>query len=100
MFYGKEKEYTIERPEIVKDAYNHETANYISEGTAKIHIVVQDRSTIKANDLDTYKSTMVGYTRNNNIQEGWRIGGRYTVTSTMPHRNMNVLYLEAFDNGR
>ena len=100
MFYGKQKEYTIARPVVVKDAYNHETTNYVSEGTAMIHIVVQDRSMVRANDLDTYKSIMVGYTRNPNIQKGWRIGSSFTVTSTMPHRNLNVLYLEAFENGR
>ncbi len=99
MFYGKEKEYTIARPEIEKDAYNHETASYIPEGTALIHIVVQDRSMVKANDLDSYKSTLVGYTRNMQIQKGWQIGGRYNVTSTMPHRNMNILYLEVLENG-
>ena len=100
MFYGKEKEYTIAEPVLVKDTYNHETASYEPMGSAKIHIVVQDRSMIKANDLETYKSTLVGYTRDLSIQKGWLVGDSFIVTSTMPHRNMNILYLEDIENGR
>ena len=100
MYYGKEQEYTIARPEAVKDALNHETINYINMGTTKIHIIVQDRSMIKNNELDLYKSTLVGFTRNLSIQKGWKVGTGYIVKSTMPHRNMNVLYLEEITNGR
>lgn len=100
MYYGKEQEYTIASPETVKDALNHETTSYVNMGTAKIHIIVQDRSMIKNNDLDLYKSTLVGFTRNLNIQKGWRVGTGYNVKSAMPHRNMNVLYLEEITNGR
>lgn len=100
MFYGKEKEYTIARPEIVKDAYNHETASFVPVGTALIHLVIQDRSMVKVNQLQAYKGTLVGYTRDMRIQQGWKIGTRFIVKSTMPHRNMNILYLEVFEDGR
>lgn len=94
------KKYQIEKPEEVLDSYNHRRVKYIDAGEASVEIVVQDRTNIQNNDLVTYKTTMVGYTKSNEIDKGWRIGGKYIVQSTVPHRTANILYLEEIQNGK
>ena len=70
MFYGRMKNYSLKAPEKVMDAYNHEHNDYVKKGSADIEIIVQDRTNLKTNDLDTYASTLVGYTENNKIDSG------------------------------
>lgn len=100
MFYGRMEEYTIARPQYTKDRFNHSTVTYSNEGAALIHIVVEDRAETNNNDLNLYTGTLVGYTQNKTIERNWKIGENYIVTSVIPHKNLNVLYLEDIQNGK
>lgn len=100
MFEGRKQEYAVASPQAVEDQYNYSKTRYIPEGTAKIYIVVQDRTLTNTNDLSLYTGTLVGYTNDTRIGVNWRIGDRYLVKYTMPHRNQNILYLQEVNNGR
>ena len=101
MFYGRLKEYKIESPIEVKDKYNHTHYEYEDQGTAKIYITEQDRSSYQANDLDLLRATYTAYTLNEDISEGWRIDEKYKVKSRIKApRGQVVLYLEVFEDGR
>ena len=94
MFESRKKEYVVASPQEVKDKYNYSKTTYVPQGTAKIYIVVQDRTLSNSNDLDIYTATLVGYTDDMSIDKNWQIDGKYIVTSTMPHRTENILYLK------
>jgi dihydrofolate reductase len=100
MFYGRAEQYLIEKPILVEDDFNHARTTYESRGNAQISIVIQDRTNLNANDLLLYKATVVGYTLNKDIEKDWRIGGKYLVRSTLPHKLGKVLYLEEISDGR
>ncbi len=100
MYYGREKTYTVASPSYSKDGYMRNVTTYVDEGEANIYIVVQDRSMINNNELKVYGATLVGYTRDNRIEKGWKIDDKYIVTSTMPHRNITILYLQENKDGR
>ena len=99
MFESRKQEYAVASPQEVKDIYNYSKTDYVSEGTAKIYIVVQDRTLTNSNDLSLYKETLVGYTNDARIDKNWKIGDKYLVKSVMPHRTDNILYLERITNG-
>jgi len=100
MFESRKQEYAVDSPQEVKDKYNYGKTTYVPQGTAKIYIVVQDRTLISNNDLNTYTATLVGYTDDLRIDKNWRVDGRYVVTSTMPHRTEQVIYLKEITNGK
>lgn len=70
MLYGREESYQVKRPVLIEDAYNHSRTGYEDAGSALVHIVVQDRTNINSNDMALYKTTLVGYTRDTNIDKG------------------------------
>lgn len=99
MYYGKMEEHKIAAPAKVEDEFHHFHDETSNKGSALIHIAVQDRTTLMHNDLQTYNTTLVGYTENEKIQKDWWIDGKYKVLSVVPHRHLNVLYLQEVDNG-
>lgn len=102
MFYGRMRDYKIERPVETKDRYNHTHYDYQDQGTAFIYITEQDRTMMTNNDLDLLRFTLIAYTYNKQIKEGWRIDSKYIVKSriqTSPTAQV-VLYLEAIEDGK
>lgn len=122
MFESRKQEYTIANPTVKYDDYNYAYLDYEttsapsqqetqgqegaqssetpSEATARIYIVVEDRTLQSNNDLNLYEGTLVGYTDNLEIDKNWLIDGKYVVTSTLPHRDGQVLYLKEYSNGK
>ena len=100
MFYGRKQEYVVASPQLEYDEYNFATPEYQSQGTANIYIVVQDRTLTQSNDIELYTGTLVGYTDDIRIEKGWLIDSKYLVTSTLPHRRENILYLKEFQDGK
>lgn len=98
MFEGRKEELPISSPQYTKDRYNYPKVTYKDEGTARIYIVVQDRTKTVENDIELYSATLVGYTDNLDIDKGWKVGN-YEVLSTMPHRRAQVLYLRGLSDG-
>jgi Uma2 family endonuclease len=99
MFNSRMIDYEIARPAEITDAYGHKRFTYSTIGTAKVYIVVQDRNEMNSNDLEIYKSTLIGYTNDARIQRGWLIDNKYLVKTTIPHRTATILYLEEIENG-
>lgn len=93
MFESRKKEYAVASPQASYDDYNYRKRSYLSEGTARICIIVQDRTLTTNNDLNLYEGTHVGYTDDMRIDKNWQIDDRFIVVSTLPHRNENILYL-------
>lgn len=93
-------EHRIAMPAYFTDAYNYQRVEYVDKGKALIHIVLQDRSSQTSNELDTITSSLVGYTNDKRLREGWMVDGRYVVKSVIPHRTVTVLYLEEVEDGR
>ena len=100
MYDSRKQEYIVESQQIVNDSFNYGKPTYVSQGTAKIYIVVQDRTLANNNDLDLYAATLVGYTDDARIDKNWRIDGKYVVVSKMPHRTENILYMKEYTNGK
>ena len=98
MFYGRMEEYVVQSPQFTTDRYNYPKVAYQDEGTARVYVVVQDRTQSTENDIELYSATLVGYTDNLDIEKGWKVGD-YEVLSTMPHRRSQILYLRGLDNG-
>ena len=67
MFESRKQEYSVESPQLVTDSFNYSKTTYVSQGTAKIYLVVQDRTLLKNNELDLYTETLVGYTDDSRI---------------------------------
>lgn len=99
MFYGRMQELTLESPSYVRDAYNHERTVYTPAGRIRVYIVLQDKTPQTANELDTFASNLVGYTQETRVKEGWRIDGKYVVTSVVRHRMDSILYLKEVSDG-
>ena len=100
MFYGKMEEHQVTSPTIVTDNYGHSRLSYSAiPSTALIHIVTQDRSLSTESDLLTYQGTLVGYTYDS-IPRNSLVDSSMRVTSVMPHRDMNILYLQEVEDGR
>ena len=99
MFEGRKQTYSVESPIYTKDAYNYDKKSYEDQGTARIYIVVEDRTQQNVNDFDLYEGTLVGYTDDTSIGKGWRIDGKYIVKSVLPHRTGLVLYLKEYEDG-
>jgi hypothetical protein len=93
-------EHKVEAPAYLTDKFNHQRATYVPKGVALAHIVMQDRSAQTSNELSTITTTLVAYTNDSRIKEGWRIDGRYMVQSVIPHRTVTVLYLKEVEDGR
>ena len=99
MFESRKQVYAVASPSYTEDDYNYRTPTYSDEGTARIYIVVQDRSLTNRNDLNLYEATYVGYTDRMDIDKNWLIDEDYVVISTLPHRDENILYLRGFSDG-
>lgn len=99
MLYSRMVEYDLELPSYVTDSYNHERTAYTPAGSARVYVVLQDKTPQTANELDTFASNLVGYTQETRIKEGWRIGGRFVVTSVVYHRDNSILYLKEVTDG-
>lgn len=100
MFESRKQEYAVASPQIDYDDYNHQSLSHLPQGTAKIYIVVQDRTLTTNNELNLYEGTYVGYTDDMRIDKNWLIDNRYKVVSTLPHRNENILYLRDISDGK
>jgi hypothetical protein len=46
-----------------------------------------------------FASSLVGYTQDLRVKEGWRIDGKFVVKSVMRHRMDQILYLEEVTDG-
>lgn len=99
MFYGRMEELTLESPAYVKDAWNHEHVSYTPAGRGRVYIVLQDKTPQTTNELDLFATNLVGYTQEGRIKEGWRIGGKYVVSSIIRRRHDSILYLKAAEDG-
>ena len=93
------REYLVEKPVTITDELNFETNDYKSCGKKLIYLVLQDRSVYKQNEFAFKEITMVGYTKDATIQEGYLIDKKYKVEKVIPHRDSFILYLNGIENG-
>lgn len=99
MFYGRMEEYPLESPAYLTDAYNHSRITWQDHGTIRAFIVLQDKTPKTTNDTNVFASSLVGYTQDLRVKEGWRIGGKFVVKSVTRHRMDQILYLEEVTDG-
>lgn len=100
MFESRKQEYAVASPQVETDDFNYGSITYQDEGTAKVYLVVQDRTLQYNNDLHLYEETLVGYTDDSRIDKNWLLDDKYIVVSTLPHRGETVLYLKEFSDGK
>lgn len=64
------RQYDLESPAYIVDAYNHERVTYVPKGTTSCYIVLEDKTPQTTNDMDAYSSSLVGYTTDDRPKEG------------------------------
>ena len=99
MFISRMTEHLVERPVTETDELNYEVPTYKKKKKKLIYLVMQDRTMYQQNDFNIIEATMLGYTQDSTIQEGYLIDKTFKVVKVIPHRRGYVLYLEAAQNG-
>lgn len=101
MFYGRMREYDIERPKYEKDKFGYPKTEYLNIGKERLYITIQDRTMININDLDLITGQYVAFADGGcQIRENDRIDGRFIVKSVVQFRSCVVLYLRTYEDGR
>lgn len=99
MFYGRMREYPIEKPIAKEDKFGFGFKEYEDGGTARIYITNLDTSRYTANDLSLIQRQFIGYTDDKELDSDWRIDGKYKVNYVVPYRaGFKLLYLDLLES--